>query len=142
MVTLFKITGELNIIHETMRDQNTNPKLFYFYAVTDFETRCKPRVAGHQPQHLDYMVQVLYVYDPGSHRMTSVKILTEQIIIYKTIRGQNTRQIYFHFYTMAAFYTNCKPKVAGPGPQPLDYMTQVLYVSNNSLSTMAGQTTK
>ena len=64
------------------------------------------------------MIKVLYVYDPGNHMMTSFKITTEQIIIYKTIRGQYTRRIQFHFHTMATFQTKCKPGVAGPGPSP------------------------
>ena len=56
--------------------------------MTDFETKCKPRVAGPGPQPWAYMIQVLYIYDPGNHLMTSFEITKELIIIYKTLRSE------------------------------------------------------
>ena len=38
---------------------------------------------------------------------------------------------------MTDFETNCKPRVAGPGPQPLDYMVQVLSVYGSGHETVA-----
>ena len=74
------------------RSENESDKS-YFHAMTDFEIKCKPRVVGHWPHPLDYIVQVFYVYVPGNYRMTSFKITTEWIIIYETIRDPNTRRI-------------------------------------------------
>ena len=57
-----------------------------------------------------------------------IKTMAEFNVIYKTIRGQNTNLISFHFCAMTDFVTKCKPRAAGPGPQPLDYMARVLYM--------------
>ena len=57
---LIKIMAELNVLYKTTRGRNANPIKFYFCAMTNIVTKCKPRVAGSGPQPLDYMARVIY----------------------------------------------------------------------------------